>query len=436
MINSKIDDANEASLTLNDMIAGLDENTSAYAHILTKDPLSPFYFAMHLGTASEVVIQRLGKFLAELEQGVCREVLYIEKEMMHKEFWEKGGLLRRNLLALRGHIEQEKPILTILKAQNYVTFEDFIARIDYCYEEVARLLCEIHQKVMKMPRQMYGQFYLYKKEMYDKKPVTMAYDEWKMQESDDSYETLKGKQIQVMVEFLKKDLLRQLHTPIQSKIDKVDVNKVIYQMPCDYDREYLTSDKFKIQYAKFFKFGSWEDDNLILDYEALGKYLFQNYYKMTEEDRQAFFELDLMLEMINRDIEKVKPEAQEATVNTNAEIMKRAMDRATAMQQKIKDCIFAMTAEGTLQHLYDYTWVMTVMNQSDDLPCFVTPASFINYTRAIGVVKLPTESSINKAQNKFYGKFPDWIFTDCDQTEADRRIKVAKRFLSLYRKLM
>ena len=93
-----------------------------------------------------------------------------------------------------------------------------------------------------------------------------------------------------------------------------------------------------------------------------------------------------------------------------------------------------MTAEGMLQHLYDYTWVMAVMNQSEDLPSFDTPGSFISYIRVLGVVKLPTESSINKAQNKFYGKFPDWVFTGCDQTEADRRINVARRFLSLYRK--
>ena len=126
--------------------------------------------------------------------------------------------------------------------------------------------------------------------------------------------------------------------------------------------------------------------------------------------------------------------AQETAMNHNEEVMKRAMDRATVMQQKIKDCIFAMTGEGTLQHLYDFTWLMAVMNQSDNLPCFDTPGSFVNYLRSLGVMKLPTESSINKAQNKFFGTFPDWEFTDCDQTEADRRINVGKRFLSLYRK--
>lgn len=428
------EDAEEASFSLNDMLASFDENTSAYAHMPTRNPYSHFCFALNIEMSAEELIQALKVYLADLERGICREVLCIEKKMMRKEYWEKGGLLRRNLQAVRGRLEQEKMINAILKVQNGATYENFIACVDHSYEEVARLLSEIRQKVMKMPRQMYGQFYMYERSKHDPQPVTMAYDEWKMQESDDSFRTLKGKQTQVVVEFLRKDLLRLLRTPTQSEIDDVEADKVICWMPCDYDREYLMSDEFRIQCAKFRRFCSWDGDILKLNYDCLGKYLFQNYYKMTAEERHAFFELDLMQEMINKDMNKVMQKAQETAMNHNEEVMKRAMDRATVMQQKIKDCIFAMTGEGTLQHLYDFTWLMAVMNQSDNLPCFDTPGSFVNYLRSLGVMKLPTESSINKAQNKFFGTFPDWEFTDCDQTEADRRINVGKRFLSLYRK--
>jgi hypothetical protein len=44
-----------------------------------------------------------------------------------------------------------------------------------------------------------------------------------------------------------------------------------------------------------------------LDYNRYGKYLLQNYYKMTDEERQAFFDLDIMVEMINEDIRRLKP---------------------------------------------------------------------------------------------------------------------------------
>ena len=86
-----------------------------------------------------------------------------------------------------------------------------------------------------------------------------------------------------------------------------------------------------------------------------------------------------------------------------------------------------------LKNLYDYTWVMEVMNQTDGMPYFNTPASFIAYLKAAGVERLPSEDSINKKQNTFTGSFPDWMFTDCDAMEAKRRINVGKRFLNIFK---
>ena len=90
--------------------------------------------------------------------------------------------------------------------------------------------------------------------------------------------------------------------------------------------------------------------------------------------------------------------------------------------------------EGVLKNLYDYTWVMEVMNQTKNMPKFDTPASFITYMEDLGIKRLPSEDTIIKKKNKFIGIFPDWKFTDCDTTEATRRINVGKRFLSLFRK--
>ena len=308
MNKTVIDDAEEASFSLNGMVAGFDENTSAYAHMPTKNPYSHFCFAMNIEMSAEAVIQELKRYLAELERGECREVLYIEKKMMRKEYWEKGGLLRRNLLALKERLGCQRMISAILRVQNGASYDDFLNRLEDSYAEVARLLSEIHRK---MTRQMYGRFYQYLKSQYDTEHVVIKYDEWMMTEGDDTFETLKGKQTLEVAEPLRKELLRFQRTPIQSESDKVDIDKVIYWMPCNYDRKYLRSDDFRIQCAKFRKFNSWEGDILKLDYEALGKHLFQYYYKMTDEDRQAFFDLDIMVELINKDIAKVMPKNEE-----------------------------------------------------------------------------------------------------------------------------
>lgn len=307
MNKTVIDDAEEASFSLNGMVVGFDENTSAYAHMPTKNPYSHFCFALNIEMTAEEVIAALKKYLEELERGECREVLCIEKKMMRKEYWAKDGLLRRNLLVLRERLEREKMVSAILRIQNGASYDDFLNRLEDSYAEVARLLSEIHRKMMMMTRKMYGQFYQHLKSQYDAEHVVMEYDEWMMKEGDDTFETLKGKQTLEVAKPLRKGLLGFQRTPIQNEIDKVDINKIIYWMPCDYDRKYLMSDDFRIQCAKFRKFNSWEGDILKLDYEALGKHLFQYYYKMTDEDRQAFFDLDVMVELINKDIAKVMP---------------------------------------------------------------------------------------------------------------------------------
>ena len=115
MNKSILDDAEEAPVSLNGMLAGFDENTSAYAHMPTKNPNSHFCFALSIEMTAEVMIPALKDYLAELERGVCREVLCIEKKMLEKEYWQKGGLLRRNLQAMRERLESKRIIAAILE---------------------------------------------------------------------------------------------------------------------------------------------------------------------------------------------------------------------------------------------------------------------------------------------------------------------------------
>ncbi len=106
---------------------------------------------------------------------------------------------------------------------------------------------------------------------------------------------------------------------------------------------------------------------------------------------------------------------------------------ATDEEQRFKKCIDILSKEKLLKHLYDYTWVMEASNQTEGLPNFNTPSSFITYLKGIGIERLPSEDSINRKQNVFVGTFPSWQFNDCDTTEANRRINVGKRFLNAYR---
>ena len=106
----------------------------------------------------------------------------------------------------------------------------------------------------------------------------------------------------------------------------------------------------------------------------------------------------------------------------------------TSDDQRFKKCIDILMEEKLLKHLYDYTWVMEASNQTEGMPKFNTPSSFITYLKGIGIERVPSEDSINLKQNVFTGTFPLWEFTDCDTTEANRRINVGKRFVNAYKR--
>lgn len=126
-----------------------------------------------------------------------------------------------------------------------------------------------------------------------------------------------------------------------------------------------------------------------------------------------------------------KPSNEDSDADTEVD---SDTESSQSMEQRVKACIDTLWEEKVLKHLYDYTWVMETMNQTERMPHFDTPTSFIAYLENIGIERRPSDDSINKKQNVFSGTFPNWVFTDCDYPEATRRINVGKRFLSLYRK--
>lgn len=99
--------------------------------------------------------------------------------------------------------------------------------------------------------------------------------------------------------------------------------------------------------------------------------------------------------------------------------------------------IRTMVEEDVLKNKGDWGLLMTAMNQTDGLPCFDTPSSFLTYlndTLQLNDIELPSESSVSKMVRKMRGMFPDWTFTDTkDTTEVNRRINVGKRLVSAAR---
>jgi len=91
--------------------------------------------------------------------------------------------------------------------------------------------------------------------------------------------------------------------------------------------------------------------------------------------------------------------------------------------------------EGVLRHQYDYAWLYQVIqeNQLKGIERFQSVRSFLLLLSAIGVEKIPSNSTISDRLANLRHRYPDWVFSDgSDAVETQRRNNVARRFLCLY----
>lgn len=110
--------------------------------------------------------------------------------------------------------------------------------------------------------------------------------------------------------------------------------------------------------------------------------------------------------------------------------------KALSKNQIMADTINGMEASGELKKRGDLGLLMIAMNQSDDMPDFATPRSYLDFlAQELKIEGVPSESIISKMVAKTRGMFPNWTFTDTsDITETNRRINVGKYFISAVRK--
>lgn len=297
----------ETSSSICGVISGLDEFTSAYNYMPTKDLYSHFHFALNYITRLRRYNQKLREYSEEIDHGECKEVFCVEREKMKREYWEKGGDFKYNLSILNVKLKDDTIVLPLIQANGLSTFDEFTQSIEKGFNEFVFLLNGIRKKLVNAPTSIYGNYYQQQKARINKEDIISAYEDWKMNISKLTFASLKTKQTVLVADFLKKNVLRYANKPTKKELSQVRMDLIEDNIPWDYE---IPND-FNIQCAKFRRFNSWKVEIIKLDYDCWGKYLFQHYNEMTDDERYAFIELDIMLELINQDLEGLEPETKE-----------------------------------------------------------------------------------------------------------------------------
>ena len=92
--------------------------------------------------------------------------------------------------------------------------------------------------------------------------------------------------------------------------------------------------------------------------------------------------------------------------------------------------------KGLLVNRYDFAWLYAAVQHKllKGIEAFHSVESFRQHLIKIGIKKVPSNSTISCWYGYLRHQYPDWVFSDCDATERQRRINVVKRILSIYNK--
>lgn len=290
-------------MSLYKKIVNLDRGMSVYGTLEKDEEDIEIPFAMSFYFTATKISELLPDYVADLKRGVCHEVLGLDFDMVtNLAYWLKNGKLKSDMEALSDMTLKQRGIEFAYKGFKPKTTWEFYMAIEQKVAGMVEILKEVQRLIQAAPPSLYANFFLYQKSLVDKRPIEAAHARWRMDVGVQTPDLLKDRQALVVADFLKLKVLRFTQGPSKREIEKVNLDEVRSHLPYGYE---LPED-FEKCCARFRRFISWDGDILKIDYDKFGKYLFVYYYNLTPAERQAFIELDLMLDLINEDIKSLK----------------------------------------------------------------------------------------------------------------------------------
>ena len=108
-------------------------------------------------------------------------------------------------------------------------------------------------------------------------------------------------------------------------------------------------------------------------------------------------------------------------------------DRALCVRQAFD----SLLADHAIRRPRDYAWIMMAANQGalDDFSAFCSHQDYIDYLKTIGLMEVPSRTTLYNAENMTLDEYPNWQFMDePTASETLRRTNLVKLFLSAYRR--
>ena len=290
--------------TLRERIVELEKAMLVYNELTTNVAEVRIHFALSIFHLVHKVNKDLKNYLADLDKGVCREVLGLEwKKFVRKDQWQKCSRLADHMKLYSSSDLKECGVEITIDGIKIKNTLDILQLIEKDISEYKSLLVEIKNRLKNPPRGLYKNFFknLYSK--FDTEKVFADYEEWEMKIGKMTFDILKTEHTTLVADFLKSRVLRCALPPTKHEIAQVDLSKVMQHLKEGYE----VPDDFVNYCAILKRFVTWEGEVMVIDQDIIGKYLFQFYYDLNANERRSIFELVTTLNLLHQSMAKLKP---------------------------------------------------------------------------------------------------------------------------------
>lgn len=274
-------------------------------------------------------IEVLQAYIADLDRDICREPLCLDlDEMGSKDCWmEKLAKLRSDMTEL-----EEVPLLQKDLVWGYLGFypkttTEFYQGVEEKVMEVARLLRQVQQKMAEKPLSFYSKFYHDQRAQYREEPAVKDFRHWLSHSGILTLIKLKMLRAEKIADFINSGILQLALGSCDIEGDDVDVERFKKQLP----RDYPCVKDFDAFCIIFNRTIGWRGDILVPKYDCAGLFIFQHWAELTEEQINAIFYLDKMLELIHEEIQHL-PDAEAVPVPEIGVVLPEVLATPEAMR--------------------------------------------------------------------------------------------------------
>lgn len=274
-----------------------------YNRVDTKLERAKIAYAYSVIRFIEDATGELEAYQRNLEQGECYDALPLsDKGWTDMDFWlNDDDRLKQEMYAYADKpMSTYDPALAIYYADTICMYRVIADGI----ERITELLKRIDETLKAVSSELYLNFYRYLRAQYCEERAVNDFEHGMKNSGKITFSKLQTMQIQVMACFINGGTLNCAPPTTDYERENVDFEQKRKYLPHEYHYE----EWFLDGWAVLARTIRWEGDIVVPDYSCVGLFIFQRWEKLTEKDILSIFYLDKMLELIHKEMARMKPE--------------------------------------------------------------------------------------------------------------------------------